>query len=327
MVSAYLGAMVWSAYPSDDGASRSAFAATSGTRRELASSAAVTLPSSMSAAVPEAPRAALDALAALPLANDAVHEIEAAAAPSPCPAEMVHIGRYCIDRYEAHLVVVDADGRETLHPHHQRPPNAAYQARSRAGVFPQGYISRIESQRACERAGKRLCTWLEWRRGCQGRRWADYPSPGAARQGACNTGKTHLLGELFGRQAGGRWDFFEHFNSPKLNQQPGYLAASGEYRECGSEEGVYDAVGNLHEWVATSVSRAFMAQFQKEVVARHEQPWRLGNGIFMGGFYSTGTQHGKGCYFTTIAHDPKYHDYSTGFRCCSDAREEAPATN
>ena len=39
----------------------------------------------------------------------------------------------------------------------------------------------------------------------------------------------------------------------------------------------------------------------------------------MGGFYSTANQHGAGCYYTTIAHEPSYHDYSTGFRCCMDA--------
>jgi hypothetical protein len=39
----------------------------------------------------------------------------------------------------------------------------------------------------------------------------------------------------------------------------------------------------------------------------------------MGGFYSTTDQHGAGCAYTTIAHEPSYHDYSTGFRCCADA--------
>jgi formylglycine-generating enzyme len=39
----------------------------------------------------------------------------------------------------------------------------------------------------------------------------------------------------------------------------------------------------------------------------------------MGGFYSTHGELGPGCTFTTIAHEPRYHDYSTGFRCCADA--------
>jgi len=43
---------------------------------------------------------------------------------------------------------------------------------------------------------------------------------------------------------------------------------------------------------------------------------QVGNGIFMGGFYSTTGELGPGCLFTTVAHDAGYHDYSTGFRCC-----------
>ena len=27
-------------------------------------------------------------------------------------------------------------------------------------------------------------------------------------------------------------------------------------------------------------------------------------------------KHGDGCDYVTTAHAPKYHDYSTGFRCC-----------
>jgi hypothetical protein len=44
----------------------------------------------------------------------------------------------------------------------------------------------------------------------------------------------------------------------------------------------------------------------------------LGKGVFMGGFFSTTNEHGEGCEFVTMAHEPKYHDYSTGFRCCKD---------
>ena len=31
---------------------------------------------------------------------------------------------------------------------------------------------------------------------------------------------------------------------------------------------------------------------------------------------------GEGCDYRTTAHDFGYHDYSTGFRCCSDTRQE-----
>ena len=55
-----------------------------------------------------------------------------------------------------------------------------------------------------------------------------------------------------------------------------------------------------------------------EEVSRRKQSWRSGNGAFLGGFFSTRSQLGPGCRFTTIAHEPAYHDYSTGFRCCAN---------
>jgi formylglycine-generating enzyme required for sulfatase activity len=240
--------------------------------------------------------------------------------PPPCPKGMVHIGRYCIDRYEAHLVVPSGDGY-VRHPHYERPPEGvAWEARSEKGVFPQAYISRKESAKACERAGKRLCTWLEWRRGCQGPTWRRYPYAGGKRRGACNQGKKHLLHELFGEEGDVRtWEYDKHFNSPRLNQEPGFLAKTGAYEECVSKDGLFDMNGNLHEWVSTMVTESFVERMEEEDVERRDQPWTVGNGMFLGGFYSTDAQHGPGCFYNTIAHEPRYHDYSTGFRCCKDA--------
>ena len=50
----------------------------------------------------------------------------------------------------------------------------------------------------------------------------------------------------------------------------------------------------------------------------YRHPVNQGKGVFMGGFFSTLNQHGEGCDFVTMAHEPGYHDYSTGFRCCKD---------
>jgi formylglycine-generating enzyme required for sulfatase activity len=55
-------------------------------------------------------------------------------------------------------------------------------------------------------------------------------------------------------------------------------------------------VGNLHEWTAAV------------------------NGTFRGGYYLDTKINGEGCDYKTTAHEPNYHDYSTGFRCCKDAR-------
>ena len=125
-----------------------------------------------------------------------------------------------------------------------------------------------------------------------------------------------LLRELFGEHPPGGWSYERHFNSPDLNQKPGFLARSGEHAGCASELGVHDMVGNLHEWVGDMVDHGLVMRMSTEGVERRDQPWHEGNGVFMGGFFSTTSELGPGCYFTTIAHEPTYHDYSTGFRCC-----------
>jgi hypothetical protein len=91
-------------------------------------------------------------------------------------------------------------------------------------------------------------------------------------------------------------------NDPRLGQVEGALAKSGEHPDCSNGYGVVDMVGNLHEWVATSPSSP--------------------NGTFAGGYYLDTSQNGDGCNYRTVAHAHEYHDYSTGFRCCADARAE-----
>jgi formylglycine-generating enzyme len=239
-----------------------------------------------------------------------------ASSSSGCPEQMARIGLLCIDRYEAAIISRDDAGAEVTHPHYERPSDdVAYEARSLQGVFPQAYISRVQAGVACKNAGKRLCTLGEWQRACQGRRGWTYPYGNTHRAGKCNSGKPHLLSKMFGADAHA-WKYDEHFNSPSLNQEPGFLARTGEYSACANEEGIFDMVGNLHEWVRDSVTDEFLEKLANDGVERRDQPTRLGNGVFMSGFFSTGSEHGPGCKFITIAHEPTYHDYSVGFRCC-----------
>ncbi|MFO0548086.1 MAG: SUMF1/EgtB/PvdO family nonheme iron enzyme [Polyangiaceae bacterium] len=241
------------------------------------------------------------------------------APPPPCPDDMVLVGRYCVDRYEDALAVVGADGSLTPHPYYERLVSGEkYVAVNAEGQFPQGYISRVESKAACEAAGKRLCSRAEWSRACRGKGWMTYPYGARVEKNRCNSGKNHLLTELF-KIPKGKFKYDEHFNSPELNKTPGFLAKSGEYEGCVSDLGLHDMVGNLHEWVSDTLDDAFIEAFKNEDVERVDQPMKVGDGVFMGGFFSTTSQHGPGCAYTTVAHEPTYHDYSTGFRCCKSA--------
>lgn len=205
----------------------------------------------------------------------------------PCgTADMVLIGAFCMDRWEAHLL--DASPYEV--------PTEGIAATA-AGAVPQGYISGEVAATACAAAGKRLCTSDEWLLACAGSSDGEgrtYPYGDTYSATACNTeyAGDHPVCDYFGT-CDGVWDS-EHMNDPGINQQPGTVALSGAFEACSTPEGVWDLHGNLHEWVADS------------------------DGTFRGGFFADASINGAGCSYKTGAHDFSYHDYSTGFRCCAD---------
>lgn len=246
-----------------------------------------------------------------------------------CPGEMVRVNAFCIDRFE--VATVDKQTQEPLSPYY--PPNRlqlerAYnlwqiqakvsgepsartmplpdlpewqranpfspQAVSRKGAVPQGYMTFYAAQEACENAEKRLCSKKEWTLACKGEKSTLFPYGAKFERAACNVFHYyHPAFLLHGSSAIGHTD-------PRLNlvleqgKQP-VLATTGSYTECASAWGkdrVYDMVGNIDEWVA--------------------------DGAFLGGFYARGTT--KGCEAEVTNHSPRYYDYSTGTRCCKDAK-------
>jgi formylglycine-generating enzyme required for sulfatase activity len=236
--------------------------------------------------------------------REEVHPPTGRPSGSPCFDGQVLIESFCIDKYEAYVVEVDALGGEHAHSPYEMVGTLHVRAKVARDVVPQAYISQVQAQRACADAGKRLCKPEEYVRACRGSRKADlYPYGGGRRRpGACNEGKGSFVALAFGQ------DFFkltyENFNDPKLNQMPNGLARTGSFPFCVSPDGVFDLVGNLHEWV-------------------DEGPDGNGHGRFRGGWYGDAENNGPGCLYVTSAHEPTYHDYSTGFRCCADPRSRS----
>ena len=246
-------------------------------------------------------------------------------APAPCPAEMTLAGGTCMDRYEAHLLVRGSDGVLVPHPPYTPPSDEGwFVAAAEGGVKPQAYIDQLQATKACAHAGKRLCSVVEWYRACTGEAGTTYPYGEHYQAGRCNVGKPHLLSLLHGSNPQG-WRYSD-FNDPALSAQPGFLALTGEYAGCAGPNGVHDLVGNLHEWVADRVDATLRRKLPLPAIVARRIGRRAGNGIFMGGFYSTRNEHGEGCKFVTAAHEPRYHDYSTGFRCCREAGASIPAS-
>jgi formylglycine-generating enzyme required for sulfatase activity len=235
----------------------------------------------------------------------------------PCAPEMAFTAGICMDRYEARLLQRGEDGSLTPFPPFARPKQGAFVAESRAGVRPQGYISQLEAASACQNASKRLCTLSEWYRACRGEHDTLYPYGAKYIRGRCNVGKPHLLSMLHGSDPLA-WSYETGFNDPELDRRPGFLAETGVYQGCVTSAGVFDLVGNLHEWVADRVDASIAQKMPLKAGMRARLGQNVGKGVFMGGFFSTTNEHGDGCEFVTMAHEPRYHDYSTGFRCCKD---------
>ena len=216
-----------------------------------------------------------------------------------CPSDMVSIDqRYCVDKYEASLVEMTTGGERPFSPYDVVDGHDV-RAVSAANVFPQGYISGVQARDACSRAGKRLCKAVEWRKACVGPESHAYGYSDTRQRGVCNdSGRSPMLEiwHLGGEAAANMWDPLR-MNDSRLNQLPGSLAQTGAHPDCTNGYGVFDMVGNLHEWVDDSA------------------------GTFQGGYYLDTTINGEGCGYRTSAHDLSYHDYSTGFRCCADLEE------
>ena len=214
-------------------------------------------------------------------------------------------GNFCVDRYEAAIERLGAGGARTPWPGNQPVGDDARDivAVSRANQKPQGYISGAQAAVACQNAGKRLCAPREWKTACRGPEQTLYPYGDTRRANVCNdrfdkpTG--HPVTRLFkmtkthGDKQSKMWTP-EFMNDPRLHELSDTVKPTGQYADCTNGYGVFDMVGNLHEWVADP------------------------KGTFMGGFFMDTRINGEGCDYRTTAHDFGYHDYSTGFRCCMD---------
>lgn len=213
-----------------------------------------------------------------------------------CPAGMVAIlKKFCIDRYEASTVEVLSGGRTRRHSPYAPVDGIKVKAVSKRGVVPQAYISRNEAEEACHNAGKRLCSDDEWLFACKGKRPTLWPYGTDHKDGYCNDAAVSSFNHYYGvsgaepEKSAYTW---ANMNDPRLNQLKGSLSPTGKFRRCKNAFGVHDMVGNLHEWTASR------------------------SGTFRGGYYLDTHINGEGCEYKTTAHDAKYHDYSTGFRCC-----------
>lgn len=239
----------------------------------------------------------LTPLAALTVLVAAAPTAEAKKAKPSCPEGMQLVNnKYCVDQYEASVVEVVSKKKTRSHPHYLPVTDLRVRAVSKKGVFPQGYISQEEAAGACKEAGKRLCSQSEWLMACKGSEQRQFPYGNERHDGYCNDTGLSPLNHFFGESYGEDRYTWVAMNDPRLNQLAGGLGKTGARKKCKSKAGIFDMVGNLHEWTSES------------------------GGTFRGGYFLDTKINGEGCDYKTTAHNTKYHDYSTGFRCCKDAK-------
>jgi len=210
-----------------------------------------------------------------------------------CADGMVTVTSFCIDKFEASLVLLDGGG-DTVSSWSPfvNPGVERVRALSLRGAIPQGYINGDQAEAACLEAGKRLCSSSEWLRACQGATVTTYPYGDVREPGRCNDARArHPAIEYFGTSDSWIWS---ELDNGCINQIPDALHITGQQPSCTSEDGALDMMGNLHEWNADA------------------------SGTFRGGFYADTVINGDGCLYATTAHNRQHWDYSTGFRCCAD---------
>ena len=221
-------------------------------------------------------------------------------AAGQCPTDSVLVIRgdgsgVCVDQYEAMVVLVNGSAAWPFNKPVDALPLGSYFAVPARGERPQAYISANQGRAACQAAGKDLCALEDWMRACQGPANLTYPYGDSFVEGACNEGRrVNPVNELYGPSASFN---STEMNNPRLDLLPRTVARGGAFSQCVSAYGGYDLNGNLDEWVLDQTSS--------------------GHGIFKGGYFVDASINGNGCYYTTTAHSPAYHDYSLGFRCCA----------
>ncbi len=226
------------------------------------------------------------------------------------PDEMVKVGDFWIDRYEAS--VEPNSGALGSGPAHDTTARAT----SRTGVAPQSNLTWFQAAALCANAGKHLCTNGEWQAAVSGT-VDPGASPGIGQApitGPCNTLST-------GHRNTGR-------------------AGSPTTPNCISRHGAEDMIGNAGEWVdlwGQAGRDMNSTQGQQRNTAwpagyGGDGIWNINGEAFQGGGWTTGAPSAAirgldstngaaaGAFALALSHSPASAAAEYGFRCCAGGR-------
>ncbi len=228
-----------------------------------------------------------------------------------CPLGMVLVEEaltpFCIDSYEV------SASEECLY---SNPTNegetvlnitdGTCSPESKQGRAPWRYVTQMQAEQICSKAGKRLPTASEWYKASLG------------------TPDTFMS-----------WN--EEMCNIAKNRDEG-VARTGTGMRCISDIGAYDMIGNVWEWVAETVDRGVwdghklpttgyvsgVDLFGIPYETKHSEDERFNkdkfwldasivSGVMKGGYYNS--QNNAGIYATYIASPPSFSGEAVGFRC------------
>ena len=227
-----------------------------------------------------------------------------------CPAEMVlvpsHGGGFCIDIYEASA----GSGCMYSEPKNQNETRinletSSCKAESTEGAYPWTNVARHQAELACAKAGKRLATNKEWYTASLG----SPDAPGYVERGDCN-----------------------------INDET-KPSKTGSFSRCISSHGLYDAIGNVWEWVSESVvdgeylgrtlpQEGYVFGIDADGISTETRDFTSNmnfnedyfsishdgvRGMFRGGYYRSGTD--AGMYAVNAITPPSFSGGAVGFRC------------
>ncbi len=234
---------------------------------------------------------------------------------SACPADMALVeGSYCLAPEHRCLEYqkVEAEGRKVeTHCARYKEPAACFHDRRRPmrfcmdhyewpnkkGEKPITLVSWQKARETCAKVGKRLCSVEEFNFACEGEEGRPFVFGYERDASKCNFDKPYRE----------RSYNFKPYDQCMANDKcrAAYEAIdqripSGSLETCKSDEGVYDLIGNVNEWV---------------MITDGKPPHRSG---IKGGWWGPVRDR---CRPLVTFHDEGDFGYEVGFRCCADAKE------
>ncbi len=205
-----------------------------------------------------------------------------------CPPEMIGLGTFCIDRYEA----PDVEGQ-----------------------LPLVMYTFDEADTWCTTRGKRLCFDDEWTTACEGPQQTSYPYGDALQPGNCNDDKTWIA---YNQTKLNGWPWTLPASS--IDRLPDLLAAAsadsaagataaaevqrlyqgtaaGDKPGCSNVDGAFDLEGNVEEWTR-----------------RRDGGQPSFHGSLKGRYWA----EPRTCQSAVTVHGDAFRFYEIGFRCCRD---------